>query len=147
MVRNDAYNYGKAWGKVPASSGASMFTEYDLMQGKSGGTVLPPDKAVNVGVSVLEEFDYPSQVSLLSNDLDVSSMYPSITSAFNISKETTLATAISINGFPQADVELYFGGINQPHINAVPICEHFYGFPGYKEMAHLFRSQKENKAA
>ena len=147
MVRNDAYNYGKAWGKVPASSGASMFTEYDLMQGKSGGTVLPPDKAVNVGVSVLEEFDYPSQVSLLSNDLDVSSMYPSITSAFNISKETTLATAISINGFPQTDVELYFGGINQPHINAVPICEHFYGFPGYKEMAYLFRSQKENKAA
>ena len=140
MVRNDAYDYGKTFGKVPASAGSTMFTEYDLMQGKAGGTVLPPDKAVNVGVKVLAEFDYPTQVSLLTNDLDVSSMYPSITSAFNISKETALATAITINGFPQSDVEIFFGGINQPEINAVPLCEHFYGFPGYLEMANLYRS-------
>lgn len=140
MVRNDAYNYGKSYGKIPASTGTSMFTEYDKLMGKAGGTVLPPNKAVGVGVSVVSEFNRPTQVSLLTNDLDVSSMYPSITSAFNISKETALATAIKINGHPQSDTEDFFGSLNQPEINAVHIGSKYFGLPGYLEAAEKYRN-------
>lgn len=147
MVRNDAYNYAKARGKVPASAGVSMFTEYDKMQLKAGGTVLPPNKAVGVGVSVLLEIDRPTQVSLLTNDLDVSSMYPSITSAFNISKETALGTVICINGHSQYETETFFSGVNQPDVNAVPLAQQFFGLYGYKEMADRYRKHLRTATA
>ncbi len=70
LVRNDNYQYGRKCGKLLASAGNDMFTEYDKMMPKAGGTVLPPNKAVNVGVNILEEFDRPTQVCLYTDDLD-----------------------------------------------------------------------------
>lgn len=140
MVRNNAFAYGKQRGKIPASSGINMFNEFDRAQLKSGGTVLPPDKAVGVGVSICKEFDRNTQTSLLTNDLDVSSMYPSIMSAFNISKETALSTAIQINGHDKYEMESFFGGINQPEINAVDLCHRFFGLPDYTEMAEMLET-------
>ena len=140
MVKNDAYNYGRKAGKVPASASMNMMTEYDGMMGKAGGTVLPPDKAIGMRINAVREFQRPTLVFAMNNDLDVTSTYPSIVSAFNISKETSLATVIGINGHPLQDTELFFGGITQPKINAMQLCKHFYGLDDYSELAERYRA-------
>ena len=76
----------------------------------------------------------PTQVSILVNDLDVSSMFPSILSAFNISKETQLSSILSINGHPRSHVEVLCAGLSQPDISCMELCEMFYGYPTYNGM-------------
>lgn len=140
LLKNDAYVYGKSKGKIPASAGMNMFTPFDKEQAKAGGAVLPPNKAINVGSPVVEELgDRKTQVCLYTNDLDFSSLYPTITSAFNISKETILNTVIRINGFPEDAVEVLFGYLNRPEINGVPVATQFFGLPGYKEWDELYQ--------
>lgn len=139
LLKNDAYVYGKSKGKIPASAGVNMFTPFDKEQGKAGGAVLPPNKAINVGSAVVEEFgSRPTQVCLYANDLDFSSLYPTITSAFNISKETILSTVIQINGFPKEAVEVLFGYLNQPEINGVPVATQFFGLPDFHGWNELY---------
>lgn len=141
LVRNDAYNYGKQHGKIPCSTGLSMFTEFDKTMSKAGGAVLPPNKAVGVSVPVISEFSRETQASVLCNDLDVSSMYPSIMSAFNISKETALSTVLQLVGRTTKDTELYFSAVNRPDINALDICTKFYGLPHYNDMLAEFENE------
>lgn len=84
MVRNNFYDYGRYHGMIPASAGPKMMSEYDEMLPKAGGAVLPPNKAIGVGIEAVFEFNTPSLVSILTNDLDVSSiknMCPSYESA------------------------------------------------------------------
>ena len=134
MVRNDEYHYGLQRGKIPASAGMSMLTQYDEMMPKAGGTVLPPNKALGVSIEALTGIKRPTQVSILVNDLDVSSMFPSILSAFNISKETQLSSILSINGHPRSHVEVLCAGLSQPDISCMELCEMFYGYPTYNGM-------------
>ncbi len=140
LLKNDAYVYGKSKGKIPASAGMNMFTPYDKEQSKAGGAVLPPNKAINVGSPVVEELgNRNTQVCLYANDLDFSSLYPTITSTFNISKETMLSTVMQINGFPKEAVEILFGYLNRPDINGVPIATHFFGLPNYTEWDEIYQ--------
>lgn len=65
-------------------------------------------------------------------------MYPSILSAFNISKETTLSTTFEINGFPKSDVEIFFSNVTSPEINSVFLCNKFFDLPNYQDMEQLY---------
>lgn len=134
LVRNDEYHYGLTKGKIPASCGSEMFNKYDLMMPKAGGAVLSPAKAVGVGIKAVKGCDHTTQVSILTNDLDVSSMFPSILSGFNISKETRLSTVLSVNGHSHTDLEILCAGLNQPDVDAVEVCKIFYGYPSYEEL-------------
>ena len=138
MVRNDEYHYGLLHGRLPASSGTDMFTSYDKIMPKAGGTVLPPNKAAGVGINALEGIDKTTQVSIMTNDLDVSSMYPSILSAFNISKETQLSSLLGINGFDNKYIELLCSGLNKPEVFGTQLASTFYGYPDFNEMLTLF---------
>ena len=136
MLRNDAFVYGKAHGHIPASASMNMYSEYDEMQLKAGGTVLPPNLATGVGTDIVDELPGKTTLAgLYANDLDFSSMYPSTVSSMNISKETALFTTIKINGRPKEEVERFFSNIIQPEINAVTI--------GYQFFAPLFLGGSE----
>ena len=116
-----------------------MYDEFDDMQGKAGGTVLPPNKASGTGAAIVEELPgRATQVGLYANDLDFSSMYPSATSSLNISKETQLFTAIKLNGFPQEMTEAFFSSLIQPEVNADYLMKTFWGLPSYTEMDEIF---------
>lgn len=143
MVRNDEYHYGLEHGKIPASSGMNMFNKYDHQMPKAGGTVLPPNKAAGVGISALEGIDRTTQVSIMTNDLDVSSMYPSILSAFNISKETALTTLLGINGFDKTMIEPLCSGLNCPRTSAMQLATTFYKYPSYSQMLDMFDNSKK----
>ena len=139
MLRNEAFIYGKANRHIPAAAGTTMYDEFDDMQAKAGGTVLPPNKASGTGAAIVEELPgRQTQVGLYANDLDFSSMYPSATSSLNISKETMLLTAIKLNGYPQEMTEAFFSCLIQPELNADYLMKTFWGLPSYTELDDLF---------
>ena len=138
QVRNDAYVFAKQHGKVPATSSMNMFNEYDEMMIKVGGTVLPPNKAIGVSIRALEETNGRTLATVLTNDLDVSSFYPSVIEAFNISKESCLATIINVNGHTEQENEILNGGIVQPRVGAMDVGTNFFGLNNYREALDAF---------
>ena len=148
MLRDDSYDYAKRLGRIPASTGASMFTEFDTLQDKAGGTVLPPNKAVGVSAPVVKELPgVPTLVSLFTNDLDFSSLYPTTTSSFNISRETALGTILKINGYPLAMVEQVAAELIEPHIGAEHIATSLFHLPSYTKMNELFEQYRSTRAS
>ena len=146
MLRNDAFEYAIHRGHVPASAGSKMFTEYDDELSMTGGTVLPPNKAERTGTKAVAEMpDTETLVSVFTNDLDVSSFYPSVTEEFNISKESALATVISINGYPQRFVEHMMSCIVQPEVSAVDLCTTYYNLPSFFEIEDIFDAEQMRK--
>lgn len=145
-LKHDAFIEGLAHGKVPASVGSGykpLKVEDELP--RVGGTVLPPNKAENVFIKAIPELpDQGTLVSVMTNDLDVSSFYPSTTEEFNISKESALATITKINGHPVSAVEHFTSNIVQPNIGAVDIATTYYGLPTYKQMLHEFEDFLED---
>lgn len=139
MLRDDSYDYGRTKGRVPASVGNSMITDVDKIQGVAGGTVLPPNKALGVSAPVVRELPGESTlVSLFTNDLDFSSLYPTTTSSFNISKETALSTIVHINGKPADAVEHLSADMIDPRIGAENIAHEIFNLPSYVEMGQIF---------
>lgn len=139
MLRNDAYEYATKRGHVPASAGLKMYTEYDERIPMEGGTVLPPNKAENVGMKVVE--DMPGRTafaSVFTNDLDVSSFYPSVTEEFNISKESALGTILKINGYPLKFINYAMSCAIQPEVSALDMGKVFYGLKSFTELEDDF---------
>ena len=64
-------------------------------------------------------------------------MYPNITAAFGISKETKVFTILNIEGFDKSQMEEFFSYIASPTENAVEVCNKYFKLPNYKEMEKL----------
>lgn len=137
MGKNAMYFYNKAQGKIIATAGMIMGTPFDDMLPKLGGTVLPPHKAVNIGIQAVEESNHETQVTIMVNDEDVAAEYPSVMQAFNIAKETKLFTGVKIEGFGQIHTEDYFSNVTAPKENAVYLCNKFFGLPNYEQMREI----------
>lgn len=138
MLKNKFFEYCKERNLVPAAAGSKMRTEFDDLMGKFGGTVLSPEKTKNTGLKILDEIDIETLFHIFVSDLDVSSMYPNVTSGLNIAKETNLATAVSIENRDNRCIEYLFGGIASPIENAAPIMKSFFNLPTYEEMSKLY---------
>ncbi len=138
MGKNNTFFYGYELGKIIASTGSTMTTEFDDILPKSGGAVLNPNRTMDIGVSVIDEApDVETRVCIGVNDLDVEAEYPSILATFNISKETKTSTAIAINGYPTTSIEQCFANCVSPIENAVWMANTFFGMPNYTEMGEM----------
>ena len=137
LVRNAAYQYAKERDKVIATTSDDMYTDYDRMMSKSGGTVLPLDRA-DICIKAINGSDGRSLVTIMVNDLDIGSSYPSAISAMNISKETYLGSIIAINDKAQGDVEVWNTGLIQPEVHALIASHYFYEMPTTEEMSKKF---------
>ena len=61
-------------------------------------------------------------------------MYPNITAAFSISKETKNYTILGIEGCDKKTMEEFFAYIASPKENAVEVCSRFFGLPNYQQI-------------
>lgn len=124
--------------KITCACGNDMTNMYDKMMPKSGGAVLNPNRTIGIGVDIiLEAPTIETKACVCVNDLDVASEYPSIISAFNISKETKQDTVIEIEGYGVAAVEQFFTNIVSPIENASWLVPYFFNFPNYQELETL----------
>lgn len=144
MVRDNDYVYAREKGAITAAACTEMFTEYDKIMPKAGGTVLPPEKAVGVGSNIVKYSNDPTQVVLFVNDLDEKSMYPCTIRAFNISKETFYGTVLEVNGYSKEAVEVFGSTLNNPDVSAVQLGTTFFGLPSYDTILDEFDKIKDD---
>lgn len=138
MGKNNTFFYGYERGKIIASTGSNMLTEFDELMPKFGGAVLNPNRTLEIGVNIIEEApDIETRVCIGVNDLDVAAEYPSILASFNISKETKLSTVVAIHGYPSTSIEQCFANCVSPIENAVWMANVFFGLPNYTEMDEM----------
>lgn len=163
QLKNQFYEYLLANNCMPGSVRGSIEIETDKYIGNIGGAVLNPILMREKGLACLKEADVTSSIYKDVCDLDVSSFYPSITIAFNVSKETKLATVLHIEGCPYSfnDIDQassdkvkkemtvanaeyicrYFGRITCIEENAIAICNEYFNLPNYTEMLQLVQTQ------
>ena len=94
MLKNSFFVYLDPLGGVPGSVGERLDDPWDKYIFNKGGQVLSPDLTNGTGVSILTDSDAISYVHKLVCDIDVSSMYPSLMSALNCTRETKLSTIL-----------------------------------------------------
>ena len=100
QLKAQFYEYCLSKGAVPGVVSGSMKTCYDDQIGNVGGAVLNPGLMRKQGSPYLLESDDSTSLYRLCCDLDVTSFYPSLTIAMNISRETKLCTVLWIEGCP-----------------------------------------------
>lgn len=61
-------------------------------------------------------------------------MYPRFIRSFGISKETTLADAICLDGFSFEETTEFFSNIVATQENAVMLGSKYYGLPDFDEL-------------
>lgn len=150
---------------IPGSVAGSIKQPFDDAIGNIGGAVLNPTLMKRKGIPCLQESDMESAIYRLAMDLDVSSFYPSVTVACNISRETKLASVLWIEGCPyeidtilnekeagkrkemaKANAEYFntlFGRVPFVRENAVAIGHEYFGLPDYSEMLQLIEGESE----
>lgn len=141
MVRDSDYVYAQENNHIPAAAGPTSFTKWDSEMPKAGGTVLPPEKAVGVSIPALRGIDRPTQVSIMTNDLDESQMYPSTLRLSNISKETYYGSVLNVNGYDKSFIEIFGSGLNQPDVYAPSLGNIFFDWPDYEQMLDLYNKE------
>ena len=100
QLKAQFYDYCLSKKAVPGSVSGSMKKPYDDIIGNVGGTVLNPSLMRYLGSRCMKETSVPTGIYRLCCDLDVTSFYPSLTIAFNISRETKIASVLWISGCP-----------------------------------------------
>ena len=157
------YSYLINQGKVPGACAGSLRRDIDSCIGNIGGAVLNPVLLLDKGMSVLKESSRKTNIFKLASDLDVSSFYPSMTIASNVSRETKQFTTLWIEGCPHTLDEItseenpkkqselakenaeyiydVFGLLPCVKENAVALCHSQFGLPNYQEMLELVAKQ------
>ena len=155
QLKAQFYRYLLGQKAVPGSVAGSIKQEFDDVIGNIGGAVLNPTRMKVKGLPCLKESSMRSSIYRLAMDLDVSSFYPSVTVACNISRETKLASVIWIEGCPftvdaimkekdsskqkemaKANAEYFntlFGRVPFVQENAVAIGHEYFNLPDYSK--------------
>lgn len=105
-LKNSFYVYLDGIGKIPGSVGDPLEHPWDKYIHNKGGAVLDPERSVGhcpgVTVPCLDETDDIGRQARFVLDEDVTAMYPSADQAFNITRETKLATVLNIDNTRRA---------------------------------------------
>jgi hypothetical protein len=102
--------------------------------------MLPAHLVDNNGLKVIEEYpDMRTNIRRSVGDLDVSAAYPNNGVCFNISKRTTMAEIIDIEGVDEFTRRMQ--GLNTlgGATNAVEVCTNLFSMPTMFQMLSAFR--------
>lgn len=139
-------DYATRWidrGYALGCSKREMVNSWDRYYPAIGGAVLSPNRIVNIGLRPFKDY-YANETRMHAyvNDVDFSSIYPSVARSFNISKDTKLFTVVGVKGSwvkysgAQA-VEVFFAGVRNQEEECVRLATDFYNLPGFEEMEKL----------
>lgn len=160
QLTNNFYEYCREKGLVPAAVGGSQRKPTDAQIFNVGGAVLDPTNIRDASLPVMMENDDMTQLYCMVCDIDVSSMYPSTMIAFNVAKQTKLATVLGIEGFevlfdkPETakDRKVIFDPVNEfyTHIsavseNAIFLGEKYFNLVSYEEALRLYKEYKDGQ--
>lgn len=139
-------DYATRWidrGWALGCSRKNMAESWDKYLPAIGGTVLDPNRIINRGLMIYNDFKYHrSRAYGYVNDVDFKSIYPSVLAELNISKDTKLYTVISIEGehvkwSGYQSVEVFFSAIRNQREEAQRLATQYYNQLGFGEMEAL----------
>ena len=129
--------------KVMASTPKTAYTEFDERITLAGGAVLMPERASGCGAHLL--MDRPSVETMIHPyvaDVDLSSSYPTICAAANISKDTKTSTMLSISGGDLNHARHYCAQMSAVRENAVANGHDYFGLPNYTELISILKTEQ-----
>lgn len=85
-------------------------------------------------------------LSVLTNDLDKVSLYPSIMRATNAARGTMTFAPFKIEGKSQIEVQRYFANLINVRENAELLCYEYHGLPSYIGMKELVQARLNQEA-
>jgi hypothetical protein len=134
-------------GKMLASTGSDMTTEFDIKIPAIGGAVLRPEQMVG-GLNLFEED--PTRTTMIDayvNDIDFTGMYPNTGIGCNVSKQTKLNTVYAITDKDNntLSVERLFSGLISIPENAHMIGTTYFNLPSFTQMRDLFEHHLANE--
>jgi len=128
--------------RVPCSIGGSQETELDKRITNVGGGVLTPHLAVGTSVAIVKEIDRAVGMQKFVADIDGTSLYPSLTAACNVDRDTLRATMLGRDNeegmLSGADIEVICSNIVSPVANAAWLAPRYFKLPGYQKMLELY---------
>ena len=140
-LRNLYYYFYKKKGKIISSADMDSLKEFEKLLKNAGGAVLRPEKSLEAGECILKENKLlKTFLHFFVNDLDFSSIYPTVVRVFNISNTTHLLTPYKIKGFKTNDIYEYFSCLNGLNENSVYLCNKYFNLPNYDEIFDKFNS-------
>ena len=109
MLKNTWFDYCRS--KINSIAGSivapsSMGQNWDRFIGNVGGAVLSPNLLEVRGTKHLKETSQETSIEMLVNDIDATSLYPSIQMSTNLSRETRYASTLWIEGAPYTLIQL-----------------------------------------
>jgi hypothetical protein len=121
-------------GKVAATTSDKMRTEFDELTAPLTGWIvtLPSHQVKDTGLHAIEEL--PNYASLIWGhvaDLDITGTYPTTEGLMNISKETTVAELVRIEGLDDRTQRSIGINLTGGHVNAVEICTRVFKAPTF----------------
>ena len=102
-----------------------------------------PERASGCGAHLL--MDRPSVETMIHPyvaDVDLSSSYPTICAAANISKDTKTSTMVSISGGDLNHARHYCAQMSAVRENAVAYGLDYFGLPNYTEMISILKAEQ-----
>lgn len=161
------YKYSLEHNKVPGSAGhISMRGQFDEVIGNVGGAVLDSNKLKTQGWPCLKETNEGTWLRKLACDIDVSSFYPSMDIAGNMSRATKLSTVLWVEGAPydietvmnaptEKDkeamrkknaeyIDTLFGKVPYVSENCVSICKDHFNLFSYSDAIDLYVASRSN---
>ena len=103
MLKNAWFDYCRS--KINSIAGSivapcTMGQEWDKFIGNVGGAVLSPNLLEVKGTRHLKETGIETSIEMLVNDIDATSLYPSIQMSTNLSRKSRFASVLWIEGAP-----------------------------------------------
>ena len=95
------------------------------------------------GLKIVENaINLYTNIYILVYDLDVSSSYPNGIAVMNMSKMTTVAEIIGIEGEDDEFILRYQGmNLSSGHVNAIEFCSTVFGLPTAAEFSEIYRRE------
>jgi len=98
VLTNSSSVYFQENKHIACAAGRWMKTKYDKIIPNSGGLVLDPVRIKGIAVAILKGYKTVAGYLKYVLDIDVKSIYPTLTEMMNISKETKISTCLRIFG-------------------------------------------------
>lgn len=160
------YKYCLEHNQVPGSAGRVLMKgPYDDAIGNVGGAVLDSNKLKIKGWPCIQEYPDGTWLRKLCCDIDVSSFYPSMDIAGNMSRATKLSTVIWVEGSPFAVedilsagsdneqemmrkknaeyIDTLFGKIPYVSENCVSVSHDYFNLFSYSDALDLYEAERQ----
>jgi hypothetical protein len=137
LGEQDYYQASVLNGRCTATVVGSIESEFDCLIPKRGATVLDPNRTINTGCFLFEDYLQRCNICVSVSDIDARSMYPYLTMLLNASKDTNTMTVVAINDNSDI-VDDFMTHYVATEENALYLLSTYFNTPKLSELVYAY---------